>query len=143
MAKTNDMKNELLKQMERDFDGHFGESANSASAIIGRHKSQLRRLKWIAAIGWTISLIFAVALHNLKVYVFERDIDGVFTENEFWLIRYSDMTLIVLLAICVLLAYLVYAKSRTLTMLQICARLANIEEQLRRISQGESSNPDA
>ncbi|MBN2593196.1 MAG: hypothetical protein JXA81_06795, partial [Sedimentisphaerales bacterium] len=57
------------------------------------------------------------------------------TNNEFWLIRYSDLTMIVVVIISILLTYLVYAKSRTLTLLQICARLAGIEEQLKKISQ--------
>ena len=134
MEKADDMKKELLKQMENDYDGRFDTSANSAWKLIETHKGQLGRLKWIAAAGWTIALVCAVALHNLKVYVFKHDIDGVLSENEFWLIRYSDTTSIVLLVICILLTYLVYAKSKTLTMLQICARLANIEEQLKKIS---------
>ena len=76
-------------------------------------------------------------LHNLKDYVFKQSNDNIFSENEFWFVRFSDMVSIVLVVICVLLTYLVYAKSKTLTMLQICARLTGIEEHLKRISQDE------
>ena len=143
MDKANDMKKELLKQMEKDSDGRFDTSANSAWKLIETHKGQLGRLKWIAAIGWIVALVCALALHNLKVYVFKHDIDGVLAENEFWLIRYSDTTSMVLLVICILLTYLVYAKSKTLTMLQICARLASIEEQLKKISQINSTGSES
>ena len=143
MDKADDMKKELLKQMEKDSDGRFDTSASSAWKLIETHKGQLRRLKWIAATGWTIALVCALALHNLKVYVFKHDIDSVLTENEFWLIRYSDTTSIVLLVICIGLTYLVYAKSKTLNMLQICARLAGIEEHLKKISQINSADSEA
>ena len=77
-------------------------------------------------------------MHNLKIYVLEHSIEDVLTRNEFSLIRYSDMTTIVMIIISILLTYLVYAKSKTLTMLQICARLASIEEQLKKMSQDKS-----
>jgi len=107
----------------------------SARKIIKKHKTQLRRRKWIAAISWLITFLYAVGMHNLKVYVLKYNIEDVLTREEFWLICFSDMCLIVVILISILLAYLVYAKSKTLTMLQICARLASIEEHLKKISQ--------
>jgi len=71
----------------------------------------------------------------LKIYLLKYNTEGVLTSDEFWLFRFSDMALIVAIIIPILLTYLVYAKSKTLTMLQICARLAGIEEQLKKISQ--------
>lgn len=135
MAKANDLKEELLKQMNQDSAETAGVSANSAWEIIGKHRAQLRKLKWIAATSWLITLTCTVFLHNLKFYVFNQSLDDIFSENEFWFIRRSDTVSIVLVVICVLLTYLVYAKSKTLTMLQICARLAGIEEHLKRMSQ--------
>ena len=138
MEKAKDIKEELLKQM----DGYSAKTtdviATSSREIIEKHKTQLRRRKWIAAIGWLITFLYAVAMHNLKVYVSKYNIEDVLTRQEFWLIRFSDMALIAVIIISILLTYLVYAKSRTLTMLQICARLAGIEEQLKKISQDKS-----
>ena len=137
MAKEKDIKEELLKQLDKDSAATAGVTANSTWEIIGKHKVQLKTLKWIAAISWLITLTCVLFLHNLKVYVFKQGFDGIFSETEFWFIRRSDTVSVVLVVICILLAYLVYAKSKTLTLLQICARLAGIEEQLKRMSQDE------
>ena len=138
MEKAKDIKEELLKQM----DGYAVQTTDtistSARNIIEKHKTRLRRLKWIAAISWLITLIYAVGMHNLKIYLLKYNTEGVLTSDEFWLFRFSDMALIVAIIIPILLTYLVYAKSKTLTMLQICARLAGIEEQLKKISQDKS-----
>jgi len=137
MEKAKDIKEELLKQM----DGYSVKTtdviATPARKIIEKHKTQLRRLKWIAAISWLMTFLYAVGMHNLKVYLLKYNQD-LLTRQEFWLIRFSDMCLVVVILISVLLTYLVYAKSKTLTMLQICARLATIEEHLKKMSQGQS-----
>jgi hypothetical protein len=138
MDKAKDIKEELLKQMDGDSVGVKEVSETSARKIIEEHKTRVRRRKWIAAISWLVTLIYAVALHNVKIYVLRHSIEDVLTREEFWLIRYSDMTTIVMIIISVLLTYLVYAKSKTLTMLLICARLAGIEEQLKKMSQDKS-----
>jgi hypothetical protein len=135
MEKAKDIKEELLKQMDGDFVETTEVSKTSARKIIEKHKTQLRRRKWIAAISWLITFVYVVALYNVKNYVLNNSIEDVLTNNEFWLIRYSDLTMIVVVIISILLTYLVYAKSKTLTMLQICSRLACIEEQLKKISQ--------
>jgi len=143
MEKAKDIKEEILKQM----DGYSVETTDvistSARKIIDKHKAQLRRRKRIAAIGWLITFLYAVGMHNLKVYVFKYNIEDVLTREEFWFIRFSDMALIVVIIISILLTYLIYAKSRTLTLLQICARLASIEEHLKKISQDKSPASEA
>ena len=138
MAKAKAIKEELLKQM----DGYTVETkdviSTSARKIIEKHKTQLNRRKWIAVIGWLITFLYAIGIYNLKIYVLKHSIEDVLTREEFLLIRYSDMTMIVLIIISILLTYPVYAKSKTLTMLQICARLAGIEEHLKKMSQDKS-----
>jgi hypothetical protein len=135
MAKENDLKEELLKQMDKDSVEAADVSMNSAENIIEKHKTRLRKLKWIAAIGWLITILYAVAMHNLKVFLLENNtVGGVLTSNEFWFIRWSDICLMVLIIIAVLLTYLIYSTSRTVTILQISARLANIEEHLKKMS---------
>jgi len=135
MDKAKDIKEALLEQMDGDSIEATEVTETSARKIIKKHKTQLRRRKWIAAISWLITFLYAVGMHNLKVYVLKYNIEDVLTREEFWLICFSDMCLIVVILISILLTYLVYAKSKTLTMLQICARLASIEEHLKKISQ--------
>ncbi len=135
MAKENDLKEELLKQMDLNPAEATNPKTNSAWEIIEKHKTQLKKFKWIAAIGWVITILYAVAMHNLKVYLLNNEIQDVLTSNEFWLIRRSDTCLMVLVIIAVLLTFLLYSKSRTLTILQISARLANIEEHLKKMTQ--------
>jgi len=134
MEKAKDIKEELLKQMDGYSVKTTEVSETSARKIIEKHKTRVRRRKWIATISWLITFLYAVGIHNVKIYVLKHSIEAVLTREEFWLIRYSDMTTIVMIIISVLLTYLVYAKSKTLTMLLICARLAGIEEQLKKIS---------
>jgi len=135
MAKENELKEELLKQMDKDSAGAAGANINSAGKIIEKHKIRLRKLKWIAVIGWLSTILSTLVLHNLKVFVLENKIEGVLTSDEFWFIRRSDTVLMVLIIIAVLLTYLFYSTSRTLTILQISARLAKIEEHLKKMSQ--------
>ncbi len=134
MEKAKDIKEELLKQMDGDSAGATDVSETSAQKIIEEHKTRLRRQKWIAAISWLITIIYAVAMHNLKVYLEKFNIEALLTRNEFMLVRYSNMGLIVLILIALLLTYLVYSTSRSTTILQICVRLANIEEYLKKMS---------
>jgi hypothetical protein len=138
MDKAKDIKEELFKQMDGDSAGVTDVSGPSAQKIIEEYKARVRRRKWIAAVSWLITLVYVVALYNLKEYVLKNSIEDVLTKNEFWLLRYSEMTTTVMVIISILLTYLVYAKSKTLTMLLICARLAGIEEQLKKISQNKS-----
>ena len=135
MAKKNDLKEELLKQMDKNSTEGAEVILNSAGKIIEKHKSQLRKLKWIAATGWLITILYAIAMHNLKEFLLKHNIEDVITSDEFWLIRWSDTCLMVLIIIAVLLTFLLYSKSRTLTILQISTRLANIEEHLKKMSQ--------
>ncbi len=138
MDKAKEIKEELLKQMDSNSIGVTDVSGTSAREIIEKHKTRLRRQKWIAEISWLMTFLYAVGMHNLKVYLLRYNIEDVLTREEFWFIRFSDMCLIVAILIPILLTYLVYTKSKTLTMLQICARLAGIEEYLKKMSQDKS-----
>ena len=135
MAEEKEIKEELLKQMDGDPAKTTEVSETSARKIIEEHKNRLRRWKWIAAISWLMTIIYAVAMHNLKVYLTEHNFEAILTSDELMLLRYSDIGLAVLILIALLLTYLVYSTSRSTTLLQICARLANIEEHLKKMSQ--------
>ncbi|HUS71574.1 MAG TPA: hypothetical protein VMY06_00800 [Sedimentisphaerales bacterium] len=135
MTKESNIKQELLKQMDKDSVEATDTSVNLAGKIIEKHKAQLRRLKWITAISWLVTILYFVAMHILKYILLEGNLGNFLTENERWLVQHSDAGLKVLIVIAALLTYLIYSKSRTLTILQVCARLANIEEHLKKISQ--------
>jgi uncharacterized membrane protein YdbT with pleckstrin-like domain len=133
MATEKDIKKELLRKLEIDAPGPTKEEYTTEK-ILQKYKNQQRRLKKIAIIGWIITAISALVICNLKVYFLDNDFDGYLTKGEFWFRRFSDMAVIVLVISAFLITYLVYHKSKTLTMLQICAKLANIENYLKKIS---------
>ena len=137
MENAKDIKEELLKQMDGDSVKTTEVSETSARKIIEKHKTRLRRQKWIAAISWLFTIVHAVAMYNLKYYLdylTEQNIEAFLTSDELMLVRYMDMGSIVLIVISILLTYLAYSTSRSTTILQICARLANIEEYLKKMS---------
>jgi len=134
MAKVNNMREELLKQMDTDSAGSTDVNKDSVQKIIEVSRSQVRRLKWIAATSWLITVLYSLGMYILKDFLLVNYVEGALTRNEVMLIRYSDMGLKVFIVISVLLTYLSYCRSRTLTLLQISVRLAGIEEHLKRIS---------
>jgi len=132
MAKQKDIKEELLKQLDQD---SAEADKDSARKIIEDYRAQSRRLKMLTILSWAITAFYFFAMHSLKEFLLEGNLRSLLTENEFLLIGYMNMGTKVLIFIALLLTYLSYSKSKTLTMIQICARLANIEEHLRRMSQ--------
>jgi hypothetical protein len=142
MIKAKDIKEKLLKQMDGDVAGTTEISETSAREIIDKHKTRLKRINRIAAIGWLITIMYTLAMHSLndylsgvKDYLTKNKMEGFFTNDQFMLVRYMDMGSAVLIAIAILLTYLAYNTSRSTTLLQICARLAGIEEQLKKLSE--------
>ena len=127
MANENNLKKELLKQMDKDSVEAVDVIANSARKIIEKHKIRLKKAKWIAAISWLITILYFMAMNFLKnnrMYL---------TGDERWLVHRSDTGLKVLIVIAVLLTFSIYSKSRTLTIRQIHVRLINIEEHLKKM----------
>ena len=135
MAKEKDIKEELLKQMDQDSAGSAETDKDSARKIIEAHRAQAKRLKTLTILSWAITVFYFFAMHALKDFLLKSDLQYLLTENEFLLISYTDMGLKVLIVISVLVTYLSYCKSKALTMIQICARLADIEEHLKKMSQ--------
>jgi hypothetical protein len=136
MADETDMKGELLKQMDGDSAGASDTKPDSAQRIIEMYGAQVRRLKWMTAVSWLITILYFLTMHMLKDALLENDLQYFLTRDAFLLMRYSDMGLKVLLVIAVILTVALYLKSRTLTIQQISARLAGIEEQLKKMSHG-------
>lgn len=134
MARANNIREELLRQMDTDSAGSADANKDSVQKIIEVNRAQVRRLKWVAAISWLVTVLYSLGMYILKDFLLKNYVEGALTRNEFMLIGYSDAGLKVLIVISVLLTYLSYCRSRTLTMLQISARLASIEEHLKRMS---------
>jgi len=140
MAKEKDIiKEELLKQLDQDVAGTTDTGTDSARKIIEDYRAQARRLKVLTILSWVITVFYFFAMLSLKDFLLEGDFQYLLTENEFLLISYMNMGTKVLAVISVLVTYLCYCKSKALTMIQICARLANIEEHLRKIAQDQQS----
>jgi hypothetical protein len=138
MPKDNDIKNELLNQLDKDRPQSDDTDKNSSQKVINRYIAQLKRLKRATIISWIITLLYWLGMHNLKVFLLDKyPSESLLTKNEFMLYSYSDMGMWVLIVIAVLLSVSMYYKSKTLTMLQISVRLAGIEEQLKRLSEKE------
>jgi hypothetical protein len=137
MTKEKDIKEELLKQVDKDFAESTDIDKDSARKIIEDYQSQAKRLKMLTILSWAITVFYFFAMHALKDFLLKSDLQYLLTENELLLISYTDIGLKVLIVISVLVTYLCYCKSKALTMIQICARLANIEEHLRKMSQNQ------
>ena len=135
MANENDMKKELLKQLEVESSKDAESDVDSAKVIIQQHNRKLKLLRYFTIASWIITGAYILVSFNLKEYFLRNNYEAFLTRNEFWFLRYSDMVTKVLVAASLLLTYLVYHQSKTLTMLKISARLANIEQYLKKISQ--------
>ena len=133
MATEKDIKKELLSQLEIDTPESPKEEYTTEK-ILKKYKNQLKRLKKYAIISWIVTVLYLIVITNLKDYLLKNNIYAYLSKEWFWLIRYSDISTVVFVLISILFTYLVYYKSKTLTMLQICARLANIENYLKKIS---------
>lgn len=135
MAKEKDIiKEELLKQMDDDSEESHDADKNSTQRIIEISRVRVRKLKLIAITSWTFTIVYWLAMHTLNDIVLKGR-EAFLTRDEFHLLSYQDMGLKTLALITILLTYLYHAKSKTLTVMQIYARLANIEDHLKKISQ--------
>jgi len=131
MPENNEIKEELLKQMDNN--SHV--NAKSAQKIIAQDMARVRRMKWVTASSWLL-----VVICFLVTGVIQCDVKNVDNNSSYLNMMRISLTILIfraLLLIAVFLTISLYIRSRTLTMHQIQARLAKIEEQLKRMSQGE------
>lgn len=135
MDKEKNIKEELLKQLDQDSEDSTKVDKESTQKLVEDYQTQAKRLKTLTMLSWAITIIYYFAMHSLKDFLLQGNLRDLVNENVFLLINYIDMGLKVLIVISVLVTYLSYCKTKALTMIQICARLAGIEEQLKRMSQ--------
>ena len=131
MAKANDIKEKLLNQMETD-PGH--KTAKTPEEIFTRDTTRVKRLKWIVIVSWLLVIVcFTIgAIVELNV----RGIESDTLYRDTLLASISIIIFQALFLIAIVMTISLFIRSRTLTLHKIQTRLANIEEQLKRLSQG-------
>jgi hypothetical protein len=122
MEQESDLREELLKQMDRDTGSSGNVPQKLAQAVLAKDMARLRKIKRFTVISW---LLLAAAF-------LASGITGALTEfrSELWTIS-SIIGLQALLIIAVALTFALTVRSRTLKMSQIQAALADIHEQLK------------
>ena len=131
MAKENDIKEGLLKQMEKDSTASSGANNKSIKEIIVLDARRVKRLKWTAIFSWLLVAICFIATAFLE---WARDSGALIDIERAWL-NSLIVILRALFLIAVFLTVSLYVRSRTLTIHKIQIRLSNIEMILKKMSQ--------
>lgn len=130
MAKANDIREELLKQMDENSD----QTSVTPQEIIARDTHRVRRLKLIVIISWSVVVgCFVIgAFLRAREGALSHDAgsDGISLWIPALLVALRPLALI-----AIFLTVSLYVRSRTLTLRKIQVRLANIEEHLKEMSQ--------
>jgi len=129
MEKDRDLREALLKQMDGDADGSPDARQKAAQAILAKAAAHLRRMKHITVMSW---LLLAAAFLTSGV---TGALSGF--RNELWGIC-SVIGLQALLIIAVSLTVVLSVRAKTLRMKQIQTALADIQDQLRSMSQSKA-----
>jgi hypothetical protein len=126
MKKDADLREELIKQMNGTAGRGPSAPQNAAQAILAREATRLKRANRVAVFSW---LLLAAAFLASGV---TGTLSGF--RSELWIIC-SIIGLQALLIIAVALTIAVSFRSRTLKMKEIQAALADIQDQLKAMSQ--------
>lgn len=131
MAKESDMKKELLGQLAGASKGERGKDAELACKIIEKDRARIRRTKWETAISWGLVVICFI----MGAVVERFRMQQYFNKAELIWSHCLPMILRALLLIALIFTVLLYTRSRTLTIRQIQARLADIEALVRKMAE--------
>lgn len=128
MAKENNLREELLKQMEQNADKASNANQKLAQEILARDTARVRRMKRVTVFSWLLAIVAFI------VVGISESTEGI--EKAWWM---PGATFVVpaLLLIAVIFTISLYVRSRTLNLRQIQAKLASIEEQLKKMSQAK------
>jgi hypothetical protein len=141
MSRNSNLRDDLLKQNGI----HAVDSAGIRDKILARDERRVHRMKWLAGICWAVFLL-SFLLAALVEYGHRRGLPllGISTEEVAALLPeydwYVPMAIIItqgLFILAVVMTFSLHVRSRTLTMHQIQASLAGIEERLRDIAERE------
>jgi ABC-type uncharacterized transport system permease subunit len=129
MEKDSDLREGLLKQMDRDAGGGPNASQKAVQAILTKDAARLRRMKYLTVSSW---LLLAAAF-------LASGVTGALSgfRSELWGIS-SIIGLQALLIIAVSFTVVLSVRVRTLKMKQIQVALADIQDQLKAISQNKA-----
>ncbi len=136
MAKENDIKEELLKQMNKDPDKMLEANIKSPKEIIAKDMARIRRLKWITTFSWLLVVAFFIVGGIIENAVPYPRFPGT-TYKAVGVIILPTLVVVLkaLILISVFFTISLYVRSRTLSIKQIHIRLINIEEHLKIMSQ--------
>jgi hypothetical protein len=136
MAKENDIKKELLKQMDKDPDKMPEANIKSPKEIIAKDMARIRRLKWITTFSWLLVVAFFIVGGIIENAVPYPRFPGT-TRKAVGVIILPTLVVVLkaLILISVFFTISLYVRSRTLSIKQIHIRLINIEEHLKKMSQ--------
>jgi prepilin signal peptidase PulO-like enzyme (type II secretory pathway) len=132
MAKENNLKEALLRQMNENSNMTSGLEAGSAHQVIARDTAAVKRGKKVATFAWMVLLIFLFV-----VAVIEFASGG----RPDWLTPAAIVVFQALLIIAVICSVSLYVRSRTLGIHKIQASLTSIEELLKKMS-ADKQPPD-
>ena len=126
MANETNIKEELIKQMNKNSNKTPDANRNSIQQILARDKTRVRRIKKVTIFTWLLFIMSFIAAGIIEA------LPGPHPD---WFPPTAVILVQGLLIIAVIFTVSLYVRERTLTMHQIQARLANIEEQLKKMSQ--------
>jgi len=108
--------------------------------ILAKDEARVRRMKWIAGICWVLFLMSFLLAALLEIGrrqailgVTTSQLAAYFPEYS-WYLPLAAIITQALFIIAVAMTFSLHVRSRTLTMHQIQARLAGIEERLRKMA---------
>ena len=129
MAKDSDLREELLKQMDREAGRSPNAARTEAQAILAQDEARLKRARRITAFSWIL----------LAAAFLASGVTGALSgfRNELWGIC-SIIGLQALLIIAAALTVGLSFRARTLKMKQIQAALADIQDQLKSMRQDKA-----
>ncbi len=136
--KANDkLAEELLKQDGADAENASEKTRKELGLMIARDKAHLKRLKWIAIVSWALVVLSSVVLF-FTAAVASSGLGWSWVNVLTFSLALRKGVEVVLFYVIVLVAVvstvLCLLTSRSLTLRQLRARLANIEEQLQQLS---------
>ena len=144
MATEKNLRDRLLQQ--DNFDSRT--AAELRDKILATDQRRIRRMKWAAGICW-IAFLAVLFLPASLEYFRDREIPFLGFDTErlayyfpevAWFLRWGAIIIAqAVLMLAVLLTFSLHARSRTLTIHQIQASLASIEEQLRKMAEKKES----
>jgi hypothetical protein len=132
MEKHGSLREELLKQIDREAGSQPNFHQKSAQAIMAKDTARLRRIKNVTVFSWLL----------LAASFLAAGVTGALSgfRSELWIVC-TVIGVQALLIIAVSLTVVLSVRSRTLKMKQIQAALADIQDQLKTMSQDKEEKP--